>query len=188
MQKEFDVLVYGASGFTGRLVAKYLAEQYGDSNLTWALGGRNASKLTAVKSEFSLPDGVTVHVADSSDPEAMRELVGKARVVLTTVGPYAKYGSDVVAACAELGVHYCDLTGEVHWMRRMIDTHQDAARDSGAIIVHTCGFDSVPSDLGTYFVQKAMRDAHGVPANQVKYRAVAFKGGFSGGRWTACGP
>ena len=181
MQKEFDILVYGATGFTGRLVTQYLKAQTADSNVTWAVAGRSESKLKALMAEFSLPEGVSYQIADSSDPAALREAIGKARVVLTTVGPYARYGNDVVAACAELGVHYCDLTGEVHWMRRMIDAHQKTAEASGAIIVHTCGFDSIPSDLGTYYAQKVMRERHGVPARHVKYRAREFKGGFSGG-------
>ena len=112
---------------------------------------------------------------------ALRELVGKARVVLTTVGPYAKYGSELVAACAEAGTHYCDLTGEVHWMHDMINRYQSQAEQSGARIVHTCGFDSIPSDMGVYFLQKHMRERHGVPAAHIKYRTRAFSGGFSGG-------
>ena len=181
MSKEIDVLVYGATGFTGKLVTRYMAQMYADSNVTWAVAGRSEEKLKRVFADLALPDGVAYHVADASDPEALRETIARARVVLTTVGPYARYGNEVVAACAELGVHYCDLTGEVHWMRRMIDAHQDTARESGAIIVHTCGFDSIPSDIGTYFVQKEMQARHGVPARHVKYRAAEFKGGFSGG-------
>ena len=111
----------------------------------------------------------------------MRDLVRQARVVLTTVGPYAKYGNELVAACAELGTHYCDLTGEVHWMRKMIDAHEAQAQRSGAVIVHTCGFDSIPSDLGVYFLQQVMQREHGCAARHVKYRAVDFSGGFSGG-------
>ncbi len=181
MQKDIDVLVFGATGFTGKLVTRYLQSRYADSNIKWAVAGRSEEKLKALFADLSLPDGVSYVVADSSDPQALREAIGRSRVVLTTVGPYARYGSDVVAACAELGVHYCDLTGEVHWMRRMIDAHEATAQQSGAVIVHTCGFDSIPSDLGTYFVQKEMQARHGVPARHVKYRAAAFKGGFSGG-------
>ncbi len=181
MAKEFDILIFGATGFTGRLVTRYMQEQYGASNVRWAIAGRNESKLNALKTELSLGDDISCLIADSSDPEALRKAISKARVVLTTVGPYARYGSEVVAACAALGVHYCDLTGEVHWMRKMIDSHEETARQSGACIVHTCGFDSIPSDLGTYFVQKLMRETHGVPAKHVKYRASEFKGGFSGG-------
>ena len=169
--RDFDVLVWGATGFTGKIAARYLRDTYASSNLTWAIGGRNEGKLASVRSELSLPESVTAHIADSHDMESLRELVKKARVVLTTVGPYAKYGSELVAACAEAGTHYCDLTGEVHWMREMIDRHQASAAASGARIVHTCGFDSIPSDMGVYFLQKAMRERHGraEPAHQVPH-------------------
>ena len=179
--REFDILVWGATGFTGKIVTQYLNDNYANSNLTWAMGGRSSDKLAAVKRELGIPDNISVLVGDSNDPAKLRELVSKARVVLTTVGPYAKYGSDLVAACAELGTHYCDLTGEVQWMRKMIDAHQATAEQSGARIVHTCGFDSIPSDLGTYFVQQEMRKRYDCASPQVKYRVVASKGGVSGG-------
>lgn len=177
MQREYDIIIWGATGFTGKLVSEYMARQYSSGNLTWALGGRSQSKLESI-----LPDsGVNVLVADAHDPAEIAELVKKTRVVLTTVGPYARYGSELVEACAAHGTHYCDLTGEVHWMRKMIETHQAAAQASGAIIVHTCGFDSIPSDIGVYFMQKNMQATHGVAAQHIKYRAKKFKGGFSGG-------
>lgn len=181
MQKEFDILVFGATGFTGRLVTRHLKKRHSDGNTTWAIAGRNTDKLQQLVRTEQLPAGVSIQMADSNLPDTLAEAIGKARVVLTTVGPYARYGSDVVRLCAELGVHYCDLTGEVHWMRRMIDQHQKTAENSGARIVHTCGFDSIPSDIGVYFMQKLMRERHGVPARHVKYRASDFKGGFSGG-------
>lgn len=182
MEREFDIILFGASGFTGRLVAEYLLKQYPGKQLRWAMAGRNGSKLEQVRSE--LPKGasnIPILVADSADLDAMLELANKATVICTTVGPYALYGSLLVEACAHQGTHYCDLTGEVQWMRKMIDTHQDTAKSTGARIVHTCGFDSIPSDLGVLFLQDAMREAHGVPARHVKYRAAGFSGGFSGG-------
>jgi len=177
MQREYDIIIWGATGFTGKLVVDYMQQNYSGGNLTWAVGGRNQAKLDAL----NLGPQVNVLVADSHDRAALDELVQKTRVVLTTVGPYARYGSELVAACAAHGTHYCDLTGEVHWMRQMIEAHQAAAEASGARIVHTCGFDSIPSDVGVYFMQQQMREQHGVAAQAIKYRTRAFKGGFSGG-------
>ena len=190
---QFDVVVWGATGFTGQLVAEYLLRAYGlpaqDGSeaivgehaepLRWAIAGRSETKLQALSRRLGAQ--VPVLVADSGDEASLAELVATTSVVLTTVGPYAKYGSELVAACAASGTHYCDLTGEVQWMRKMIDAHQDTAAKSGARIVHTCGFDSIPSDLGTLFVHNAMRETSNDSCGVVKYRAAAFKGGFSGG-------
>ncbi|MFT7653351.1 MAG: short subunit dehydrogenase-like uncharacterized protein [Candidatus Azotimanducaceae bacterium] len=177
IQREFDIVIFGATGYTGQIVVDYMQEQYGQSNLTWAIAGRSREKLDKVDDGR----GLNIIEADAQDLSAMEALVQKARVVLTTVGPYARYGSSVVEACAKHGTHYCDLTGEVHWMRDMIDAHQAAAKASGAIIVPTCGFDSIPSDLGVFALQTEMLKRHGVPASQIKYLARETKGGFSGG-------
>ena len=177
MDREYDIIVWGATGFTGRLVVDYMAEQQANSNLKWAVGGRNPQKLQQM---LAGRDIATV-TADSWDEASIEALARKTRVILTTVGPYARYGSSLVAACAKHGTDYCDLTGEVHWMREMITAYQEEARATGARIVHTCGFDSIPSDLGVYFLQKHMLSTHGVPARQIKYRPRAFSGGFSGG-------
>ena len=182
--REFDVIVWGATGFTGRLVADYLAERYGiGEGLSWALAGRNRDKLEAARAAIAgdRAGAIPIVTAESLDAVTMRNLAEQARVVCSTVGPYAKYGSNLVAACAEHGTHYCDLTGEVHWMRNMIDAYQITAERSGARIVFSCGFDCIPSDLGVLFMQRAMHERHGVPARQVKYRVVAFKGAASGG-------
>ena len=177
MDREYDIIVWGATGFTGRLVVDYMAEQHVNSNLKWAVGGRNPQKLQ----QMLAGRDVAMVTADSGDEASIEALVRKTRVILTTVGPYARYGSSLVAACAKHGTDYCDLTGEVHWMREMITAYQEEARATGARIVHTCGFDSIPSDLGVYFLQKHMLSTHGVPARQIKYRPRAFSGGFSGG-------
>lgn len=185
--RKFDVVLWGATGFTGKLVAEYLLERYGvGGELSWALAGRNRTKLEAVRSEIGHDTGrdaaaVPLIVADADDEASLASLVDVARVVCTTVGPYARHGSKLVAACARRGTHYCDLTGEVQWMRRMIDAHADAAKASGARIVHTCGFDSIPSDLGVFFLQNEMRRRHDTHCSSVKCRVVAFSGGFSGG-------
>jgi short subunit dehydrogenase-like uncharacterized protein len=182
-EREFDVILWGATGFTGRLVAEYLLQRHGaDDDLRWALGGRNPEKLESIRtglgtSAASLP----IILGDGDDEASLSSLARRARVVCTSVGPYAIYGSKLVAACAAHGTDYCDLTGEVHWMRRMIDAHQKEAEATGARIVHTCGFDSIPSDLGVHFVQSQMRERHGVSSPHVKGRAAEFSGGFSGG-------
>lgn len=178
--REYDVIIFGATGFTGGYVVDYMHQAYADGNLKWAVAGRNPAKLEALVGQKDI-GGISVLQADAMDPKSMQELVRKTRVVLTTVGPYARYGSELVAACAANGTHYCDLTGETHWMREMIEQHQAMARDSGAIIVPTCGFDSIPSDLGAYFLQREMLKRTGAPASHIKYRTRDMKGGFSGG-------
>jgi short subunit dehydrogenase-like uncharacterized protein len=183
--REYDIIVLGASGFTGRLVMEYLIATYGTSgDLKWAIAGRNQSKLEEVralyladKQQASLP----ILLADSSDPGSLATLAQSTRVMCTTVGPYALYGTAVVAACVAAGTHYCDLTGEVHWMAKIISEYQDKAENSGARIVHTCGFDSIPFDLGAWFLQDAMMKEHGVPALEIKTRVGRFSGAASGG-------
>lgn len=173
MSREFDLVLFGATGFTGRLVADHLKRS--PDPLRWAIAGRNRDKLAALEL------GVPVVVADAHDRRALDELVRRTAVVCTTVGPYAKYGSDLVAACADAGTHYCDLTGEVQWMRRMIDAHHDRARATGARIVHTCGFDSIPSDLGTWALQQEFRTRFGRHASSVTALFGESSGGLSGG-------
>jgi short subunit dehydrogenase-like uncharacterized protein len=185
--REFDVILWGATGFTGRLTAEFLLERYGvGAGLRWAIGGRNPDKLDAIRHELAtttgIPtDGLPMVVADAGDRALVRGLAERTRVVCTTVGPYALYGSHLVEACAALGTHYCDLTGEAQWMRRMIDAYEASARRSGARIVFTCGFDCIPADIGTWFVQSEMKARHGVAAREVKFRVAGFSGGASGG-------
>jgi short subunit dehydrogenase-like uncharacterized protein len=181
--REFDVVVWGATGFTGRLVAEHLLRRYGaGGDLRWAIAGRSEHKLADVRRDLGgFADGLPVLVADATDRGSLDAVAARATVVCSTVGPYALHGSDLVAACASAGTHYCDLTGEVQWMRRMIDAHHDRARESGARIVHTCGFDSIPSDLGVLFVQREMQRRHGVPCSAVRFRLRDARGGFSGG-------
>ena len=183
--REFDVVVLGATGFTGELVVEYLANTYGvDGDLRWAIAGRNETKLEAVRKRY-LDAGraaqLPLIVADNGDAGSIAALVERTRVVCTTVGPYARHGTPVVAACAEAGTHYCDLTGEVQWMAKVIPAYSEAAQASGARIVHTCGFDSVPSDMGTWYLQQLMHERHGVYARQVKGRVAASRGAASGG-------
>ncbi|MBW2287032.1 MAG: saccharopine dehydrogenase NADP-binding domain-containing protein [Deltaproteobacteria bacterium] len=185
--RAFDIVVWGASGYTGRLTAEYLLGRYGvGDEIRWAIGGRNRAKLESVRKQIGANTGVDssalpIVLGDSDDPVSLRALAEQTRVVCTTVGPYAKFGSGLVAACANAGTDYCDLAGEVHWMRAMIGAHQQSATANGARIIHSAGFDCIPSDLGVFFLQRSMQERHGVPAKYVKLRVVGFSGTPSGG-------
>ena len=180
--KEFDLIVYGASGFTGRLVAEYLAREYGTTgDVSWAMAGRNADKLAAVRDEIGAPTDTPLVTADAADEKSLKEMTARGQVICTTVGPYQLYGSDLVAACAGSGTDYVDLCGEPAWMRQMIDAHEATARSSGARIVFSCGFDSIPFDLGVWFLQQAVKAETGDTATRIKGRVRKMKGTFSGG-------
>lgn len=179
MTRELDIVLFGATGFTGRLVASYLAGAAKREPVRWAIAGRSHDKLAA------LGLGVPIIVADALDTAAMRALAQRTTCVCTTAGPFARYGSELVAACAAAGTHYCDLTGEVPWMRRMIDAHHDRARSTVARIVHTCGFDSIPSDLGCWAAQQAFIARFGSPARRVTAVFGEQSGGLSGGTFAS---
>ncbi|MBP6278924.1 MAG: saccharopine dehydrogenase NADP-binding domain-containing protein [Rhodocyclaceae bacterium] len=184
MKKEFDVVVHGATGFTGRLVIEYLMAKYplgGTSKLRWAMGGRSAEKLAAVRDEIGAPKDTPLVITDAADVASLKALTDRTRLVLTTVGPYQLYGNELVAACATSGTDYVDLCGEPVWMRNMIDAHETEAKASGARIVFSCGFDSIPFDLGVLMLQDEMQKKYGKPANRVRGRVRKMKGTFSGG-------
>ncbi len=176
--REFDIVVYGATGFTGALVAEYLHKAYGDIN--WAIAGRSQTKLDAIKKALNAPDLATI-VANSDDVEDMTRLAAQSRVIISTVGPYARYGTILIETCASEGTHYCDLTGEPQWMASLFERVSDAAEESGARLIHCCGFDSIPSDLGVYVAQKTMMEKHGLYARSVSGRMGQSKGAVSGG-------
>jgi short subunit dehydrogenase-like uncharacterized protein len=182
-QREFDIVIWGATGWVGRRVAQHLASRYGSAGpLRWAMAGRNQAKLEAIRSALDPPaPDVDILLAESHDPASLRALVERTRVVCSTVGPFAKYGSELVAACSETGTHYCDISGEVPWIRRMIDRHSAEAERTGARIVHACGFDSIPSDLGVLYLQRAARDRRGEPCPRIRMRVRSMKGGLNGG-------
>lgn len=179
-KKEFDIIVYGAASFVGQILCAYLQRQYGDSELRWAIAGRNADKLEQVKRDIS-NDELLCIIADAHDREALDQMVSRCKVVVSTVGPYALYGDDLVAACVAAGTDYCDLTGEVQWMQKMIDRHSEQAAQTGARIVHNCGFDSIPSDMGVMYTQAQAKAKSGSYATQIATRVKAMKGGASGG-------
>jgi short subunit dehydrogenase-like uncharacterized protein len=179
---KFDIVVYGASGFTGRLVAEYLATRSGaPHDLKWAMAGRSLGKLAQVRDEIGAPKDTPLIVADAANPASLAAMIAQTKVVLTTVGPYQLYGSDLVAACAASGTDYLDLCGEPVWMRQMIDAHQATAQASGARIVFSCGYDSIPFELGVFFLQDAAKKTLGAAVNRVKGRVRRMKGTFSGG-------
>lgn len=177
-QREFDIIVYGATGYTGRLVAEYLTRK---SGLKWAMAGRSAGKLTEVRDLIGAPADTPFVIADAADPASLDAMTKRTKVVLTTVGPYQLYGNELVAACVANGTDYTDLCGEPAWMRQKIDQHDAAAKASGSRIVFSAGFDSIPFDLGVLMLQKHCIATFGAPAPRVKGRVRAMKGTFSGG-------
>jgi short subunit dehydrogenase-like uncharacterized protein len=178
----FDIIVYGATGFTGQLVVEYLATQYrGDDELKWAMAGRSLDKLASVRDATGAPAQTPLIVADASDPASLKAMIDQTRLVISTVGPYQLYGNELVAACAGSGTDYIDLCGEPVWMRQMIDKHEAAAKASGARIVFSCGFDSVPFELGAFYVQEEAKRVFGAPAARVKGRVRDMRGTLSGG-------
>ncbi len=182
MNRAFDVIVFGATGFTGRLVAEYLNLTYAhDGDVAWAMAGRNPDKLAAVRDRIGASDQLPLLVADASNPAALADLVRQARVVITTVGPYQIHGQALVVACAQAGTDYVDLCGEPGWMARMIPLLGPLAAASGARIVFSCGFDSIPFDLGVVFLQAEGMRRFGAPLARVRARVRSMKGGFSGG-------
>ena len=182
MSSKFDIVVYGATGFTGQLVAEYIAAQYkADSGLKWAMAGRSKDKLAAVRDAIGAPSDIALIVADAGDPASLQAMVDQTKSVITTVGPYLLYGNELLAACVAAGVDYFDLCGEPIWMRQKIDQHEAAAKKSGARIVFSCGYDSLPFELGVFCAQKEAKQVFGAAAARVKGRVRKMSGTLSGG-------
>ncbi|MGI9578823.1 MAG: saccharopine dehydrogenase family protein [Microthrixaceae bacterium] len=178
--RKFDLVVFGATSFVGEITCRHLVERHGtDGPLRWAIAGRSATKLD----EVARSTGADVEriVADAADESALADMAASTRVVISTVGPYALYGSPLVAAVSAAGTDYCDLTGETHWIRHMIDAHQSDAEASGARILNSCGFDSIPSDLGVWFTQQQALEHFDEPCDAISMRVHGTKGGASGG-------
>ncbi|WP_050627361.1 saccharopine dehydrogenase family protein [Bradyrhizobium viridifuturi] len=178
---KLDIVVYGATGFTGQLVAEYLAAHYRDGSLKWAMAGRSKDKLASVRDAIGAPADTPLIVADASDAASLKAMLAQTKSVISTVGPYQLYGNELIAACVESGTDYFDLCGEPVWMRQMIDKYEAAAKASGARIVFSCGFDSVPFELGAFFVQEEAKRVFGAPAQRVKGRVRDMRGTLSGG-------
>lgn len=182
MAPEFDVIVFGATGYTGRLVAEYFLKTYGvGQSVKWAMAGRNLDKLAQVRNQIGAPASLPLIVADADDGAALETMAARTKVVLTTAGPYQLYGSKLVAACAKTGTDYVDLTGESHWIAAMIGAYDAEAKKSGARLVFSCGFDSIPFDLGVWFVEEEAKKRLGAYAPRVRGRVRGIKGGLSGG-------
>jgi len=183
MEQQRHLTVFGATSFVGQILTRYLYGRFGtDGDLRWAIAGRSERKLRELHgSLYPKAAKLPQIVANAGDEKALREMCAESRVVISTVGPYALYGEPLVKICANTGTDYCDLTGEVQWIRRMIRKYEGAARASGARIVHCCGFDSIPSDLGVHFLQKHAMQKYGRTCPRVKLRVKAMRGGASGG-------
>ncbi|OYR40543.1 oxidoreductase [Halorubrum sp. Ib24] len=180
----YDIVVWGATGFAGQLVAEHLTSHYPAAELSVALGGRNESKLRRLAEGLaneSDREGVPIVVGDATKPASLRGIAGQTKVVCTTVGPYTTYGTPLVEACIEAGTDYCDLTGEINWVREMIDRYHDDAMAADVKIVHSCGFDSIPSDLGVKLLQSYAIEEFGDSCEFVRIYLEDGKGEVSGG-------
>lgn len=186
--KEYDFVVYGATGFTGKLVVEYLVHKYSNnSQIKWALAGRNLEKLESVAASKNVPEGKELLEVDSNNIASIEEMISKTKCVLTTVGPYQLYGNDIVSACAKSGIDYVDLCGEPGWMHEKINELTETARETGSRIVFSCGFDSIPFDLGVLFLQNEVTRRYGKPSVNVRGRVREMNGEFSGGTAASLG-
>ena len=180
--KQFDIIIWGASSFTGKLVTEYIFNKYGSSNIKWAIAGRNLDKLEKVRSQVA-DDDIPIFIADSFDEDSLSKFVKKTKVVCSTVGPYSLYGTKLVKVCLENNTNYCDITGEAHWIRTLIDNFHEEAKSKKIKIVNSCGFDSIPSDMGVYFIQNEIKKVYKSYAKSIKMRVAGIRGGISGGTY-----
>jgi short subunit dehydrogenase-like uncharacterized protein len=180
---KFDIIIFGATSFVGQILTRYMLAQFSvEGELKWAIAGRSQSKLNELKLSLGIPgEALDILVADAADEDSLHSLCSATRVVISTVGPYALYGEPLVKTCVALGTDYCDLTGEVQWIAKMLERYEDLAKISGARIVNSCGFDSVPSDLGVYFLQQHAKQKFGETCSSIKMRVKKMKGAASGG-------
>jgi short subunit dehydrogenase-like uncharacterized protein len=179
---KYDFVIYGATGFTGKLVVEYAINQYANDNkISWAIAGRNNEKLEHVQEKYNLPSNIGKIVVDSNDQNSIDEMVSQTKCVLTTVGPYQLYGEKIVKTCISTGTDYVDLCGEPGFMHKIISECSTEAKETGARIVFSCGFDSIPFDLGVLFVQEEVMAKLNKYASSVRGRVRAMNGEFSGG-------
>ena len=180
--KKFDIIIWGASSFTGKLVCEYIYSKYGTNSIRWAIAGRNEKKLKDIRAEVA-DSSIPIFIADSFDEESLSKFIIKTKVVCSTVGPYSLYGTKLVKLCVENNTHYCDITGEAHWIRTLIDNFHEEAKSKKLKIVNSCGFDSIPSDMGVYFIQNEIKKVYKNYAKSIKMRVAGIRGGISGGTY-----
>ncbi len=183
MSKEFDIIIWGATGFTGRLVAEYIFKNYSSEKLNWAIAGRDKKKLINVRDKIA-DENIPIIIADSFDEMSLTKMTQKTKVICSTVGPYSKYGSLLVKSCIKTNTHYCDLAGEAQWIRKIVDTYHQEAKNKKIRIVNSCGFDSIPSDIGVYFIYKNLPDVN-IKLDKISMRVSGFKGSLSGGTYAS---
>lgn len=181
--QNYDLIVFGATSFVGKILCQYLTSEYGiNDKVSWAAAGRSQDKLEKLRASLGAEaEQLALLIADAADESSLQSLCEQTRVIISTVGPYALYGEPLVKVCVATGTDYCDLTGEVQWVRRMITRYEDKARETGARIVHCCGFDSIPSDMGVWHLQRAAQAQFGAPCESIRMRVKAMRGAASGG-------
>ena len=182
--RELDLIIWGATGFTGQLVSEYISKKYTNSTLKWGIAGRNKEKVLSVAKRLNINEE-RIFIADSNNIDTLKKLTSKTKVICTTVGPYAKYGSKLVEACVDTNTNYCDITGETQWIRKMIDKYHSKAKENKVKIINSCGFDSIPSDMGVFYSQKIIFDKTGEYASKINMRVAGAKGGISGGTYNS---
>ena len=180
MERDYQIIVWGATGFTGQIVTEYLHNNY-VNEIRWAIAGRNIEKLQNVKQKLQLDANIECLVGDSFDEASLRAISSRTDVIISTVGPYALYGKALVSACVQTKTDYCDLTGEIPFVKDSIDSFHEQARANEVKIVHSCGYDSIPSDIGCLLLQEKAKEKYGKPASNVKLFVLGTKGKFSGG-------
>ncbi|MAQ21682.1 MAG: saccharopine dehydrogenase [Flammeovirgaceae bacterium] len=182
--KKFDIIIWGATSFTGKLVTEYIFKKYGSSKIKWAIAGRNLKKLEKIRYQVA-DENIPIFIADSFDEESLSKFVKKTKVVCSTVGPYSLYGTKLVKLCVDNNTNYCDITGEAHWIRSLIDRFHEEAKSKKIKIINSCGFDSIPSDMGVYFIQNEIKKINNNYAKSIKMRVAGIRGGISGGTYSS---
>lgn len=182
--KQLDLIIWGATGFTGQLVSEYINKKYSNTALKWGIAGRNKEKASVIAKRLNIAKD-RVFIADCNNIESLIKLTSKTKVICTTVGPYAKLGTNLIDACIKTNTNYCDITGETQWIRKMIDKYHSKAKEDKIKIINSCGFDSIPSDMGVFYSQKKLFEKTGEYANKINMRVAGAKGGISGGTYNS---